>query len=104
MLLIDIVRTGGVVAFQPALLQLNLAAGEVETVAFRNRDSESGHWVTMAGKPANFWFPRPLARHTGSSPNTSSRLVIMGTGQRFPINYHCFPHAGDRGESGVIGV
>ena len=92
MLLIDIVRTGGVVAFQPALLQLNLAAGEVETVAFRNRDSESGHWVTVQGKPRDFWFPRPLARFTGSGPNTSSRLVIVGTGQPFNIDYLCFAH------------
>lgn len=103
MLLIDIVRDGnGAVSFQPPVLLLNLGVGEVETVAFRNLDPQSSHWVTAEGKTQDFWFPRPLARHTGSSPNTSSRLVIVGTGQSFDIAYVCPLH--QPAERGIIRV
>jgi hypothetical protein len=84
--IIDIIRRpDGKVAFKPTLSDHTQLGDRFK---WRNKDEQASHWVTLKGKPKDFWFQFPLAPFTlGQTADTTPDIVPQDT---TPIVFVCF--------------
>jgi len=82
------------VIFDPSVL-----TGAVigDRVFWRNLDPKDEHWITLKGKPQDYWFRFPLARFLDGQIPDTTREIALQTAQ--DISYWCFLH---QSEEGVI--
>jgi plastocyanin len=89
---INIIRLDGRVTFDPPVLE---GAALGDRVFWRNMDPEEHHWITLKGKPDDFWFRFPLSPYAPGEPPDTSREVVLQTPAS--IVYVCSIH-GEEGE------
>jgi hypothetical protein len=91
---IDIVRNpDGSVAFDPPVL---FGAAIGDRIFWRNLDAQKQHWITLKGKPRDFWFRFPLAQFSaGRTADTSREIVLQQQTQ--DIEYVSFDETGVEG-------
>jgi plastocyanin len=82
---IDILRRpDGEVSFDPPDLKLVIG----DRIFWRNLDEKTQHWVTLKGKPQDFWFRSALAHFVrGQAADVTSELVVQ---QEESFVYECF--------------
>ena len=83
---IDIVRKqDGSLAFDPQVLPGAMIG---DRIFWRNLDPRDQHWITLKGKPRNFWFRFPLAQFVAGKPAETSRDIVLQ--QEVTIVYESF--------------
>jgi len=90
---INIKRVNGRVVFDPSVL---VGATVGDRVFWRNLDPAEQHWITLKGKPNDYWFRFPLAPFVPDQPADTTREVVLQ--QEVPIIYVCSIHQQETGE------